>query len=235
MRRALADKISDLATGTSQDLLELGLKTLIGYLMGSVVGALLIGQFRGVDIRTMGSGNAGGTNALRTQGLGFAVATVVIDVGKGWLAAGWLPALALPGVAPDPMIAREWLAASSAAASVAGHVWPLWHGFRGGKGGATLAGTLIALAPVLLAVALAAWFVVMLFSGFVGLATTLAAAAVAVSALVSPRASAAFASYAIAMAVLVAFAHRENFARMRARVEPRSSRLWLLRSRGRRQ
>ena len=64
-------------------MLELGLKTLIGYLLGSVVGALLVGRFRGVDIRSMGSGNAGGTNALRTQGFGFAVATVVVDVGKG--------------------------------------------------------------------------------------------------------------------------------------------------------
>ena len=57
---------------------------------GALLGALVIGQFRGVDIRTMGSGNAGGTNALRTQGLGFAAVTVVIDVGKGWLAAAWV-------------------------------------------------------------------------------------------------------------------------------------------------
>jgi glycerol-3-phosphate acyltransferase PlsY len=72
-------------------MLELGLKTLIGYLLGSLVGALLIGRFRGIDIRELGSGNAGGTNALRTQGVGFAAATVIIDVGKGWLAASWLP------------------------------------------------------------------------------------------------------------------------------------------------
>jgi glycerol-3-phosphate acyltransferase PlsY len=191
-------------------LLELGLKTLIAYLMGSVVGALLIGQFRGVDIRTLGSGNPGGTNALRTQGLGFAAATVVIDIGKGWLAAGWLPALAMPGVAPDPAIARDWLAACCAAGAVAGHVWPLWYGFRGGKGGATLAGTLIALAPVLLAIALTAW----------------------IAAFLSPRASVALAAYAIAMAALVAFAHRGNFARMRAGTEPRVLKLWLFRPRG---
>jgi glycerol-3-phosphate acyltransferase PlsY len=150
-------------------LLELGLKTLIAYLMGSVVGALLIGQFRGVDIRTMGSGNAGGTNALRTQGLGFAAATVVIDIGKGWLAAGWLPGLAIPGVALDPAIARDWLAACCAAGAVAGHVWPLWHDFRGGKGGATLAGTLMALAPMLLALAVTAWVAILLLTAFVDL------------------------------------------------------------------
>ena len=212
-------------------MLELGLKTLIAYLMGSVVGALLIGQFRGVDIRTMGSGNAGGTNALRTQGLGFAAATVVIDIGKGWLAAGWLPGLAIPGVAPDPAIARDWLAACCAAGAVAGHVWPLWHGFRGGKGGATLAGTLMALAPMLLAIAVTAWVAILLLTAFVGLATTLAAVTVAIAAFFSPRASLALAAYAIAMAALVAFAHRGNFARMRAGIEPRVLKLWLFRPR----
>ncbi len=213
-------------------MLELGLKTLIAYLMGSVVGALLIGHFLGVDIRTLGSGNPGGTNALRTQGLGFAAGTVVIDIGKGWLAAGWLPALAIPGVAPDPAIARDWLAACCAAGAVAGHVWPLWHGFRGGKGGATLAGTLIALAPMLLAIALTAWVAVLLLTAFVGLATTVAAVTVAIAAFLSPRASVALAAYAIAMAALVAFAHRGNFGRMRAGTEPRMLKLWLFRPRG---
>src|SRR5690606_36163835 len=60
----------------------------VSYLLGSVVGSLVLGRFRGVDIRTQGSGNAGGTNALRTQGKAFAAAVMVIDVGKGVLAAG---------------------------------------------------------------------------------------------------------------------------------------------------
>ena len=212
-------------------MLELGLKTLLGYLLGSVVGALLAGQFRGVDIRTMGSGNAGATNALRTQGLAFAAATVVVDAGKGWLAAGWLPGLELPGVAADPAIARDWLAASCAAAAVAGHVWPLWHDFRGGKGGATLAGALLALAPALLAVAVAAWFVFALLFGFVALATTAAAASVPVAASIA-SASAALPAFGLATAALVAWAHRGNFARMRAGTEPRANRIWLFRPRG---
>jgi glycerol-3-phosphate acyltransferase PlsY len=212
-------------------LLELGLKTLIGYLLGSLVGALLVGRLRGVDIRTMGSGNAGGTNALRTQGLAFAAATVVIDVGKGWLAASWLPGLAIPGVAEDPAVARDWLAVSCAAAAVAGHVWPLWHGFRGGKGAATLAGTLLALAPVLLAIALAAWFAVALIAGYVGLATMVAAIAAAVAAAASDLAPASLVAYLAAMAALIAFAHRGNIERMRLRTEPRMEKLWLLRPR----
>lgn len=212
-------------------MLELGLKTLIGYLLGSVVGALVVGGFRGIDIRTMGSGNAGGTNAWRTQGFWFALATVAIDVGKGWLAAAWLPGLAIPGVAADPAIARDWLAACCAAAAVAGHVWPMWHGFRGGKGGATLAGVLLALAPVSLAVALAAWFLVVLLTGYVGLATVTAAVTVAAATGFAPSAANAWLAFTVAAALLVAWAHRGNLARVRAGTEPRLQKLWLFRPR----
>ena len=214
-------------------MLELGLKTLIGYLLGSVVGALVVGAFRGVDIRTMGSGNAGGTNALRTQGIAFAAGTVVIDVGKGWIAAAWLPAIALPGVPADAAIARDWLAACCAAAAVTGHVWPLFFQFRGGKGGATLAGTLFAFSPALLAVALGGWFAAMFLFGYVGVATTAAAAAAAVGATQLAPVSAALVAYGFAMAVLVAYAHRSNFSRIRAGTEPREQRLWLLKPRRR--
>jgi glycerol-3-phosphate acyltransferase PlsY len=139
--------------------LELGLKTLLAYLLGSVVGALVVGQFRGVDIRTMGSGNAGGTNALRTQGFAFAAATVAIDVGKGWIAAGWLPGIALP-IAPEAYrFDRGWVAGCCAVAAIAGHIFPLWHDFRGGKGGATLAGVLVALSPVTLVFGVGKWVV----------------------------------------------------------------------------
>lgn len=213
-------------------MLELGLKTLIGYLLGSLVGALLVGRFRGVDIRTMGSGNAGGTNALRTQGLVFALATVVIDVGKGWLAAAWLPGFAIPGVAADPAIARDWLTVSCASAAVAGHVWPLWHDFRGGKGGATLAGALLALSPISLAIALAAWILVAALTGYVGLATVTAAVAVAASAGFSPAATGAWVAFTSAMALLVVWAHRGNLARIKAGTEPRLRKLWLFRPRG---
>jgi glycerol-3-phosphate acyltransferase PlsY len=213
--------------------LELGLKTLIGYLLGSVVGALVVGHFRGVDIRTLGSGNAGGTNALRTQGLAFAAATVAIDIAKGWIAGAWLPGLGIPGVPADPRVARDWLAVCCAAGAVAGHVWPLFYGFRGGKGGATLAGALIALAPMLLVIAVAAWLLVAMFTGFAGLATITAAVSVAVAVWLSPQATGALVAFALAMAALVVFAHRGNLARMRAGSEPRLEKLWLLRPRGR--
>ena len=212
-------------------MLELGLKTLIGYLLGSLVGALIIGGFRGVDIRELGSGNAGGTNALRTQGFGFAAATVFIDAGKGWLAAGWLPLAAIPGVSADPSIARDWLAACCASAAVAGHIWPLFFQFQGGKGGATLAGTLLALAPALLAVAVAVWFAAVMLFGFVGLGTMAAALSVPIATWLLFPTSVALLAYALAMAALIVWAHRGNLARMRAGTEPRTERLWLRRPR----
>src|SRR5262249_25969961 len=119
--------------------MDFPLKVLLAYLLGSVVGSLLVGRLRGgVDIRKLGSGNAGSTNALRTQGLAFGIWVIVIDVVKGWLAAALLPGLTIPGVAPAPPMTAAWLPASCAFAAIVGHVFPAWHGFRGGKGVATL-------------------------------------------------------------------------------------------------
>jgi glycerol-3-phosphate acyltransferase PlsY len=212
-------------------MLELGLKTLIAYLLGSLMGALIVGAIRGVDIRGQGSGNAGGTNALRTQGLAFAAGTVLVDVGKGWIAAGLLPQLLIPGVPSDASIDREWLAASCAAAAVVGHVWPQFFGFRGGKGGATLAGALLAFEPALAAIAVAVWLVVAALSGFAGLATMAAALAVPVAVRILGPGSEAVLVFALVMAALIVFTHRANIARMENGTEPRLERLWLLRPR----
>jgi glycerol-3-phosphate acyltransferase PlsY len=212
-------------------LLELGLKTLIAYLLGSLMGALLIGAARGVDIRESGSGNAGGTNALRTQGFWFAAAVVVIDICKGVVAAGWLPEFSIPGVAMDSSIDRDWLAVSCAAAVVAGHVWPLYHEFRGGKGGATLVGALLMLAPAVVPVAIAGWFLIVLLTGFAGLATMIAAATVPMALWFFGHQSPPLFAFAVAMAAFIVWAHRSNIGRMRSGTEPHLTGLWLLRPR----
>ena len=80
---------------------DLLLKVLVSYLLGSIVGSLLVGRLRGgVDIRKLGSGNAGGTNALRTQGKSFALWVLGIDIVKGWIAVRLIAPLLLPGVDP---------------------------------------------------------------------------------------------------------------------------------------
>jgi len=210
--------------------LELALKTLLSYLLGSLLGALLIGHTRGVDIRALGSGNAGGTNALRTQGFGFALGVVIIDVGKALVVVGLLPGLELPGVGLDPALDRDWLTIACATAVVAGHVWPLYFEFQGGKGAATLIGAVAVLAPLALIPVVLVWLATVMLSGFVGLATLLAAGTLPIAFAVL-EAGDALIIFALTMAAFMAWTHRANIARMRAGNENRVKRLWLLRPR----
>ena len=214
-------------------MLELGVKALLAYLLGSLIGSLIVGRLRGgVDIRTLGSGNPGGTNALRTQGAAFAIWVILIDAGKGWVAAAVLPELRLPLVELDPSIDRLWLTVACATAVVVGHVFPVWHGFRGGKGAATLVGVLLGLKPVALIPVLLVWLSVVMFSGFVGLATMLATAAFpAYIGLSTSDPSSALLTFGCAMLLFVCYTHRSNIERMRAGTEHRAQRLWLLRKR----
>jgi acyl phosphate:glycerol-3-phosphate acyltransferase len=214
-------------------LLELGIKSLLAYLLGSMIGSLLIGRLRGgVDIRTLGSGNAGGTNALRTQGIAFAIWVMVIDIGKGILAAAALPTLQLPLIPIDPGIDRGWLAAACALAVVLGHVYPVWFGFRGGKGAATLIGVVIGLKCSAVLPLIIFWLVIVALTGFVGLATMLAVVCFPVYLLLfDHHTPMPLLGFAAAMAVFVCYTHRLNIQRMRSGTENRVQRLWLFRPR----
>lgn len=191
----------------------------VAYLLGSLSGSLLLGRLRGVDVRTMGSGNAGGTNAFRTQGLRFALGVVLIDVGKGALAA-WLALRFAP----------EW-AYPAAGLAVVGHVWPVWHGFRGGKGAATAVGALLVLWPLAVPLLLGAWLLVLVASGYVGLSTVLAAASLPLWAWLFD-AGAPRLAFSVALALFLAFTHRGNLQRLRHGTESRFERARLLRRRG---
>jgi glycerol-3-phosphate acyltransferase PlsY len=213
-------------------LVELGFKTLIAYLLGSVIGSLLLGRLRGVDIRTQGSGNAGGTNALRTQGWAFALGVIIVDVGKALLAVGWLPSADLPGLRPDPAVDRDWLTVACATAVVVGHVYPVWHEFRGGKGAATLVGTVMVIAPAALLPIVAVWLLTVMLTGYVGLGTMLGSATLPVYFAVTAPERAPYVVFGVAMAAFIVYTHRSNVQRMRAGNENRARRLWLLRPRG---
>jgi len=212
-------------------MLELGAKFLLSYFVGSVMGSMVVGRlYGGVDIRSMGSGNAGGTNALRTQGWMFALGVIAIDIGKGAIGAGIVPGLELPLIGNDPEISRTWLTLCCAAAAVIGHVWPMWHNFRGGKGAATLVGTLVILAPALLLPILLTWGLVLTLFGYVGLATIAAGSAGPIYlALTRPPDVQPLFVYCAAMAAYIIFSHRSNIQRMRAGTESRQERLLLFR------
>jgi glycerol-3-phosphate acyltransferase PlsY len=107
-------------------MIELGLKVTLAYLIGAALGSLLVGFFYGgVDIRKVGSGNPGGTNALRTQGKVFALWVMVIDIGKGILAAVVIPPLDLPGIPIDAEVDRGLVLYSVSFAVIFGHVFPV--------------------------------------------------------------------------------------------------------------
>ncbi len=210
-------------------MLELGVKVLICYLLGSLMGSMLVGYLKGgVDIRTMGSGNAGGTNALRTQGFAFALGVVLIDVGKGVVSAGVVPGLDLPFIGIDPAVSRDWLAVACAGAAVSGHVWPVYHRFRGGKGAATLIGTLVMLDAGLILPMLIVFASVLVLSGFVGLSTMTATASLpAWLALTRLPDDVALFVYTAYMAVFIAWCHRSNIDRMIKGVENRNPKVML--------
>jgi acyl phosphate:glycerol-3-phosphate acyltransferase len=213
-------------------LLEFILKTFVAYLVGSALGSLIVGKLRGgIDIRNLGSGNAGGTNALRTQGTWFALWVMVIDVGKGWLAASLLPTIPLPFEAATlNESARAWLPLACSTGVVLGHVYPIWFGFRGGKGAATLIGVVFGLHAFAALPVLTVWICVLLLTGFVGLATILAAVAFPVYVATAVHSSQLLA-FGGAMALFVLFTHRSNVSRMLAGNEHRATRVWLLRPR----
>jgi glycerol-3-phosphate acyltransferase PlsY len=189
----------------------LALLIILSYLLGSASGSLLLGRLRGVDIRTMGSGNAGGTNAFRTQGLKFALGVAAIDVGKGMLAA-YLAHAVLPEIPEAALLAVF--------AAVLGHIWPVFHGFRGGKGAATLVGGLLLVWPQALLVVLGVWLLCLLLTGYVGLSTVLASISLLASAwfFEAPTGQWLFAG---ASALLLTFSHRSNLLRLRQGTESR--------------
>ena len=208
---------------------ELGIKFLLSYFLGSIMGALTMGKLNGgVDIRNMGSGNAGGTNALRTQGKVFALGVIIIDIGKGVIATLLIPFLVLPLVIQEPQISREILILSCAFASVMGHVWPLWYQFKGGKGAATLIGTLLVISPFLVVVMLATFIIILVMFGYVGLATMLATASITIYLLITESASNnPVLVYSLVMSLYLIYTHRSNIQRMLAGRETKNKKVMI--------
>lgn len=212
-------------------MLELGVKLLLAYLLGTLVGSLILGRLRGVDIRSMGSGNAGATNALRTQGKLFGILVLIIDIAKGMAAVWWLPGAVLPAIGVDSQLSREWLTVACGFAAILGHVYPVWFEFRGGKGAATVVGVIAALDLRLLVPLLVSWFIVLLLSGYVGLSTMLSTVVLAAAVYLLEPDNTPLYCFCTAVAAFVIYTHRGNIARMRAGKENRVRRLWLFRSR----
>jgi acyl phosphate:glycerol-3-phosphate acyltransferase len=177
---------------------------MLGYLIGSVPFAFLIARWAGgLDIRAVGSGNVGAANVLRAAGARAAAWTALFDVAKGagavaavWSAGGSVPAAAAAGVA-----------------AIAGHVYPVWLRFRGGKGVATSFGVFVALAPAAALGALAVFAAAVRLTRYVSVGSM--AAAISLGPLVyASSSSVVLAQAAFVSGCLVLFTHRQNIARL---------------------
>ncbi len=198
-------------------------KIILAYLLGSVSGSLLLGRFRKVDIRGQGSGNAGGTNAFRTQGLVFALGVVIIDVGKGFIAAWWIPALNFGNSAE--ILNPDLLVMFCGFAAVVGHCFPVWHGFRGGKGAAAAVGVLIVIEPFVLPPLLFTWLLTLMLTGYVGLSTVLAGFSLIPTAWWLHDQTLML--FSVVLALFLLFMHRVNMRGLRDGTEYRFERIRL--------
>jgi len=182
----------------------------VAYLLGSIPFAYLAGRLNGVDLRTVGSGNLGATNVFRTLGRTVGITVMVLDIAKGAAAvliAQWV-------------VGGSWWPIAAGALAIIGHVFPVWTGFKGGKGVAVGAGALVGLVPLASAVLIVLWFVIVLLTRYVSVASIVCALAAAPLAWAfgAPWSYVAFIALA---ALFVILKHRENIQRLLAGTENR--------------
>lgn len=183
--------------------MEAPLAVLLAYLLGSVPFAYLLARRRGIDLRRSGSGNVGATNVMRTTGVARAVVAMSLDAIKGAVAV--LVAERLTSGPATPVAAGL--------ASVIGHIYPLWLGFRGGKGVATAAGVFAVLAPAALALAGAAFLIVVWFTRYISVGSLAGAATLIAVAGASDVPATVVVGAAVA-GLIILHRHRGNLARL---------------------
>jgi len=186
----------------------------IAYLLGSIpFGYLLVKIFRHEDIRATGSGNIGATNVARSGAKGLGIATLLLDLGKAFVAVKIAQHLA-PG--------NYDLAVVAAVAAILGHVFPIWLGFRGGKGVASALGVMLALSPVAAACTFGVFLIVVLFTRYVSLGSMIGSAIFPLFGLYfTPQRTPIVIAGLIFMPLLVIVKHHENIRRLISGTESR--------------
>ena len=190
------------------------LLVLAAYLLGSIPNGLLIARLKGVDLQKVGSGNIGATNVFRCVGKGWGIAAFVLDAVKGFVPAFFFPRL-LESAPP-------WLGLACGVAAVAGHNWPVWLKFKGGKGVSTSAGMLLGIAPAAVGIGFAVFALTVALTRFVSLGSILAAVAVPAAYLwMNGADNRLLAGALVLMGALVIVKHRANVKRLLNGTEPR--------------
>jgi glycerol-3-phosphate acyltransferase PlsY len=193
--------------------LYLILGIILAYLIGSIPSAVWVGKtFYGVDVRTQGSGNAGATNTIRVLGVKAGLPVLLFDVFKGWLAVFLAWYFVPDNFLPDSFIIYQIIIAT---AVVLGHVLPVFAGFRGGKGIATLLGVGIAIYPVEVLIVLAIFIIMLLVFKYVSLASITAAFSFPfIVIFVFHQSSVPLIVLAIFVGIFVPITHRKNIRRL---------------------
>jgi glycerol-3-phosphate acyltransferase PlsY len=182
----------------------------VGYLLGSLPFGYWAGRLRGIDLRLAGSGNTGATNAMRVLGLKVGIPVMVLDIGKGVAAV----------LIAQQLSSDEVVAVLAAAAAVAGHMYPLFLNFKGGKGVATGAGAMLALVPGIGVAAFVLWLTVSLATRYVSIGSVVTAIAYPAAAFVTGQPW-SVTIFALGAGAWVIWRHRANIARLRAGTENR--------------
>lgn len=186
---------------------------LVSYAVGAISFAYLAGRASGMDLRRHGSGNLGATNVLRTLGAPWAGAVLALDAGKGVAAVMLVPRLL--------GTAHELWPLACGVAAIVGHVWPVFLGFRGGKGVATAAGAFGALAPVPLLAATVTFGLVLLVTRYMSLGSLSGAVVLPVGVALLRGMGDPLFWVSVGVAGFVFWTHRTNLDRLRRGVEPR--------------
>lgn len=196
------------------------------YLFGSIPNGYLAGRFSGIDVRKHGSGNIGATNVLRVLGKPWGFAVFFADAFKGFVAVRL--AIFIVSQRPEAVGYTEFYAIIAAAACVAGHSFPVWLRFKGGKGVATSAGSLAGVMPIAAFTIFLVWLVVFKVTRYVSLASIVAASAlpVVVAILVGMNLTqgTVLFYFSLLMTLLVVWRHRSNISRLLNGTEPRFAR-----------
>ena len=181
---------------------------LLSYLLGSISGSLLLGKFKNIDIRTLGSGNAGGTNALRTVGPLFALGTIIIDILKGFIPVYFFTLFINYNIDLSEIL--------FGIAAVAGHVFPIFYGFKGGKGAGTLIGVVLAIFPDSIPFIFLVWLLTLIFTGYVGLSTMCAGVTLVIITTTNYHQTlfSEFGYFTLGVSVFLFYTHRMNIQRM---------------------
>lgn len=198
------------------------LATGLGFLMGSLPTGWLVARAYNVDIQRVGSGNIGATNVFRVLGKGPGSFVLAVDAAKGYMACNLLTHWILSALfdSPDayPSLLKDYLPMAGGLGAILGHVYTPWLRFKGGKGIATSAGVLAGWIPFGFLAAFMIWLLVFAFSGYVSLASIIAAAALPFAVWATGGSTPFIVTSAI-IGILAIYKHRANIARLRAGTE----------------